>query len=476
MNGRVRLKTSVFLLLCGVACSPATAVRSQLLVVIDTDAHLAGELASRPDVSPDAAVDSLRIDVLDTANVAYDTNLFLVPEIANWPVSFGVVAAGTGATVRLRVRAFRARFAEPGTEFGKATLDPPVEVTLDRLVFIPIPASGMATVRVLLSMDCLGIASSFTAPETTCVDTGRPAVAPDEGVESASDTSLPPTRAGTWPYAVERPCHSSPADGTACIPGGFGVLGDYSAVGFAEVPQMEPIPLHAVVVLPFLLDRDEVTVGRARQLVLSGALPKTALEWSSDLVLAAYCTWLGTDVESNDPLPLNCVAASTARQICALVGGTLPSEAQWEYTARGRGQGRRYPWGDDDPTCCALSMSRAPGSSDPVCPGSGPEPVGSHLPSASCAGLGDVTRDGVRDMAGSVGEIVLDSWEPYSAPCWGRGVLLDPVCQVEGAASEMRGGDWTSSFVGALLVERLLSGVGVSAGFRCAYQDLDPSP
>ena len=266
----------------------------------------------------------------------------------------------------------------------------------------------------------MGIASSFVAPETTCIDAQHPSGAPDEGAEFLTGTSLPPTQAGTWSYAVERPCRSSPSDGRTCIPGGFGVLGDYAARWFAtELVQYEPVPLRPVAISPFHLDTDEVTVGRARALVLSGALPESALQWPSSMTDSSYCTWLGADIASNDALPLNCVAATTAGQVCSLLGGTLPSEAQWEYAARGRGQGRRYPWGNDDPTCCALSAGRAfGGSSPPECPGSGPEPVGSHLPTPSCGGLGDITRDGVRDMGGSVAEILLDALEPYTAPCW----------------------------------------------------------
>ena len=33
------------------------------------------------------------------------------------------------------------------------------------------------------------------------------------------------------------------------------------------------------------------------------------------------------------------------------VGARLPSESEWEYAARSRGQAITYPWGDDPPTC-----------------------------------------------------------------------------------------------------------------------------
>jgi formylglycine-generating enzyme required for sulfatase activity len=36
-----------------------------------------------------------------------------------------------------------------------------------------------------------------------------------------------------------------------------------------------------------------------------------------------------------------------AREYCEWVGGSLPTEEQWEYAARGRLEGRLFPWGDE---------------------------------------------------------------------------------------------------------------------------------
>lgn len=45
-----------------------------------------------------------------------------------------------------------------------------------------------------------------------------------------------------------------------------------------------------------------------------------------------------------------------AVEYCEFVEGTLPTEAQWEKSARGT-DGQPFPWGDDDPTCELLNFN-----------------------------------------------------------------------------------------------------------------------
>src|SRR5262249_517729 len=141
----------------------------------------------------------------------------------------------------------------------------------------------------------------------------------------------------------------------------------------------------------------------------------------------------GPDLDTNDALPVNCITWEAARRACQLASGDLPSEAQWEHAARGRGQARTFPWGDSPPDCGTASYARqAYGviGAGVLCPGIGPEPIGSHPASPDCEQTGDVSRDGVLDLAGSMTEATRDRALRW---CW-RGIGTDPVCETPATA------------------------------------------
>jgi hypothetical protein len=84
-------------------------------------------------------------------------------------------------------------------------------------------------------------------------------------------------------------------------------------------------------------------------------------------------------------MPANCLSFRQAVLFCGWMGGRLPTEAEWEFAARGP-EARLYPWGD---------------SRDSVDLGSiHDHPVGS-CPSTS-------TPEGLHDMAGNVREWTSD--------------------------------------------------------------------
>lgn len=84
-----------------------------------------------------------------------------------------------------------------------------------------------------------------------------------------------------------------------------------------------------------------------------------------------------------------------ARAYCIWRGARLPTEAEWERTARGQG-GRLYPWGDDPPDASLARYDRL--LLDYL-------PVGSYPAGA--------TPEGVQDMAGNVWQWTSSLFRPY---------------------------------------------------------------
>jgi formylglycine-generating enzyme required for sulfatase activity len=463
-----RLATLFVCLVVASCGTPAGDARPQLVVVVDTDLPPVGLVAEDETLALDAAVDTLRIDVVGRC----DALVVVAPDPRDWPVSFGVPReAAPGGTVRLRLRLFRGRFATKGVDAcGKTTLEPPAGVTVDRGLELELPDEGVRTVLVRLSGDCWGARSNFHTGNT-CVDAAQPNAALSEGVSTIERAPLPASRSGTWPAARETRC-SRPEDADRiCIRGGFTLLGDQELVGYADGVQykLDPVPLRAVVVSPFLIDRTEYTVGRLRALLarpgVTQSLPDARGAPSTRF---RDCTWLGAANSSSDALPVNCITRARALEICRADGGTLPSEAQWEHAARGRGSGRGYPWGDQAPSCCTAGLAR----DGVTCPGVGPEASAAHAAVSGCP-VADVSRDGVLDLGGNVAEQTLDRLQPYSAGCWAEpGVLVDPICEANVDTYAIRGGHWNNTLASALAALRA-TGVNVTssptAGFRCTY-------
>jgi hypothetical protein len=93
-------------------------------------------------------------------------------------------------------------------------------------------------------------------------------------------------------------------------------------------------PAHTVALDALWIDRAEVTNAQYRECVEAGACvaPMTC-DWGDP----AYGDGLKEDH------PVVCVDWEGAKAYCEWAGGRLPTEAEWEYTARGPG-GRVYPY------------------------------------------------------------------------------------------------------------------------------------
>ncbi|MBK7583827.1 MAG: formylglycine-generating enzyme family protein [Myxococcales bacterium] len=457
-------------------CTPTAENRPQLVVILDTDLPVSGQLLSDPKISPDAAIDTLRIDLLDDTGASSGLLTVVASDPADWPVSFGI--AGGSGRVRVRARAFRSGWAGSGESGGESVFEPVDALTVGRVIELDLPSDGVRRVRAVLRGDCLGVPSSFADPAQTCVGKGNESVAATQGVE-VLDGHTPATEIGTWARARDVPCSGSAPVGATCIAGGYAVIGEpsLSHVSDGILSPYDPTPARPVAISPFHLDVREYTVERLRaalgaspSLLVGDEMP-TVRDLASETLRT--CTFLGLSDDGHDAYPLNCVSLAAARKLCQQAGGELPSEAQWEFAARGRGQRRFYAWGDDPPTCCDATFGMKYGG----CPGDGPAETNGG---PGCGDHIDATRDGVLDMTGNLQERTRSALAPYEAPCWGgQGVLDNPVCQTSDSTHAARGGTWSFSPAVAMLALRFTAldqHHSPYLGFRCAYPDVGAKP
>ena len=144
--------------------------------------------------------------------------------------------------------------------------------------------------------------------------------------------------------------------------------------------------------------------------------------------------------------PVIGVTWSDAAAYAAWMGKQLPSEAQWEFAARGR-ENRKYPWGNTDPDANRANY-------------------GDHLSIPSLVFMHDEGRtpEGVCDLAGNVYEWADELFLPYDP------VKREAASQSGPPLRAIRGGSWHSpaaelrcAFRKGLFAESQLNTVG----FRC---------
>jgi hypothetical protein len=464
------IRAAIVAVLLG-ACARDAPARPQLVVVIDTDLPVPLD-ASSP-ITPARrvlVVDTARVEVVRPGGVdlACATPAACRRDLAldegalrAHAVSFGVVDVGVAAELRIRL------FAHDQIQSDG---EPAVGATAEVRAPLDFPAAGIVTETVLVSGDAWG---------KTGAD--APVVAPTEGTP-------PPSVVGQWRLAQPIPCTLSPApdspalDGERCVPGGPLLVGDVAGVGVGAYYGALDSPRLAVV-SPLLVDAYELTVARFQALHLPDGVPPP-VTYADDKAnpWRAYCT-LGSPAADVDRLPINCMQPETAEAICAQLGKRLPTETELELATSG-GATREFPWGSRPPEyaaptspdvaipCCAgvvfgrsATTASQTGIVFDACsstthpPPEGPYPRGpevvdgilSRSPSGACAGIVDVSRDGIVGLGGNVSEWTVDDWSTAEQGCWANTTpAIDPRCVPPQAPTAYRvyfGGAW-SSFAG----------------------------
>ena len=192
----------------------------------------------------------------------------------------------------------------------------------------------------------------------------------------------------------------------------------------------------------FYMDRYEVTTGRyAKFLAATGSV-------------GAPEGWQALDINKGGELPVVGVDWNDAAAYCKWVSRRLPTESEWEKSARGA-DGRRFPWGEATPTLAhANHMNFSP-----------------EAYAGGLAKVGDYPSGrspfGVDDLSGNVAEWVSD-WYSES---FARNEVRNPKGPETGTARVVRGGGRFDPSERLVATKRYHANVNLKAediGFRCA--------
>jgi eukaryotic-like serine/threonine-protein kinase len=210
------------------------------------------------------------------------------------------------------------------------------------------------------------------------------------------------------------------------------------------------MPLHRVELRGFWIDPTEVTNAQYSQCMQQGVCRAPARsssysrpDYFGNPVYAAY--------------PVVYVTWDDADTFCRWAGGRLPTEAEWEWAARGSDE-RLYPWGNQAPAPVLLNFDFSVGDTSTV----GNYPAGA-------------SPYGVLDMAGNVAEWVAD-W--FENDYYAQSPLSDPMGPAATGVRVIRGGSWLDN--GNMVRVDLRIGYPPDSafadiGFRCA-ESTGPSP
>ena len=336
------------------------------------------------------------------------------------------------------------------------------------------PSPCCAASRPLTSAQCAAPAAAFSASHTSVAR--NPAAASDVGAASATlDASATAT---------------ADVSGMALLSGGEFLMGTDAADGFAADGEG---PVRPVRLIPFYIDVYVVTNAQFEAFVrdtgykteaerfgwsfvfhmfVSAKVRRTATQAAADapwwwVVKGAY--WRrpegpGSNLKRRRNHPATHISWNDAAAYCAWAGKRLPTEAEWEYAARGGLVQKRYAWGDDltpgGEHQCNIWQGDFPDTNSAEDGYKGAAPVDAYKPNGY----------GLYNMAGNVWEWTSD-W--FSA-VFDAAPRDNPTGPARGSAKTIRGGSYLchDSYCNRYRVAARTSNTPDSStgnlGFRCA--------
>ena len=223
----------------------------------------------------------------------------------------------------------------------------------------------------------------------------------------------------------------------------------------------EETPRHRIRLDSFYLDKTEVTNADFKRFLDKNSAwrkYKIAAEFHNGKFLQ---DWSGDDFpkeKANHPVVF--VPWYAAVAYCRWRGKRLPTEAEWEYAARGGLSEKQFPWGDEMPDKRRANFGA------------------SEIGAAIAVGSYPANGYGLFDMAGNVWEFLADEWQKYPAnieiqvnPLAGGDFFYKDSYRQIKTRRVIRGGSYGGGSVNLRVAYRdshLPENAGDHVGFRCA--------
>lgn len=386
----------------------------------------------------EAAAGSIRGDVRDLAQESAARRKLAIGALITLAAIFGI-----GALLVYSANARQLASQVAATNVPTSPIVPEAVASIDAGVIAPTEVTSTLP-HPTLQPETEQEASTSSPEESPQEATAIDAVEPEEsGAEVVQ------------PHAEESQVREQGEDyRIVALPGGTEVTQRYVPAGSFQMGEIsdstDERPVHTVELDAYWIDQTEVTNAQFAEFVsLTGYV--TSAEKAGGGNAYGESGWgeipganwrqprgSGSNLSELDSHPVVLVSWADASEYCAWAGGQLPTEAQWEFAARGS-SAPLYPWGND------ISGSRL-NYCDINCPFGGgvqdknaddgyrfTSPAGSYQNGASWIGA--------LDMSGNVWEWVQD-W--YDDEYYGRSGRSNPAGPSDGIARVLRGGSWSS--------------------------------